>query len=126
MGTSPCSEYAGLDSCEQGLRQRDTGCLPTSVRSVLGRDLGPGGKGGHPKSWGAGVSASLASRNKGLRLLPVLLLVGDSFCNAPMSREEPEPHSKEAQAERARDSLRETLLHNQHRKRKKMPEIAAL
>lgn len=41
-------------------------------------------------------------------------------CNAPVSCEEPEPHSTEAQAarERACDSLCEMLLHNQQRKRK--------
>ena len=75
-----------MNSREQGLRQRerDIGCLPISVKSVLSRDLGSREKGrGGPQELGAGLgelpSTSLASRNKGLRLLPVLLLVEDSF-----------------------------------------------
>lgn len=57
---------------------RDTG-LPTSVKSVLSREtLDPREKGGViPKSF-QGAFTSLASRNKGLRPLPVLL-VEDSF-----------------------------------------------
>lgn len=67
-----------LNSCEQELRQkeRDPSCLPTSVKPVLSREtLDPRETGGIvPNSF-----LSLASRNKGLRPLPVLLLVEDSL-----------------------------------------------
>ena len=77
-------KYTGPNSCEQGLRERarDTGCLPTSVKSVLGRDLGAREKGrGSPQEHGAGggVFYFLGLQEQGLRLLPALLLEEDPF-----------------------------------------------